>query len=51
MGLEQKRQRIIDDMSYLPDRFERFTYIVDYAKDRPPLPGEVRSEPFRVEGC
>jgi cysteine desulfuration protein SufE len=51
MALEEKRQRIIDDMSYLPDRFERFTYIVDYAKDRGPLPEAMRNETFRVEGC
>lgn len=51
MGLEEKRQRIVDDMSYLPDRFERFTYIVDYAKDRTTIPDELRNDTFRVEGC
>lgn len=51
MGLQEKRQRIIDDMSFLPDRFERFTYIVDYGKDRDDLGEDLRTETFRVEGC
>ncbi|NDV61838.1 SufE family protein [Puniceicoccales bacterium CK1056] len=51
MSLEEKRKRIVDDMSYLPDRFERFTYIVDYAKDRETIPEELRTDTFRVEGC
>ena len=51
MGLQEKRQRMIEEMSYLPDRFERFTYVVDYAKDRPSLPPELRMDSFRVEGC
>lgn len=51
MGLKEKRQHLIDEMSYLPDRFERFTYVVDYAKDRPGLPTELRLDSFRVEGC
>lgn len=51
MALKEKRDRIVEDMSFLPDRFERFTYIVDYAKDREALPESLRSEAFRVEGC
>lgn len=51
MGLPEKRQRLIEEMSYLPDRFERFTYVVDYAKDRPSLPQGLRMDSFRVEGC
>ncbi len=51
MSLDEKRARIIEDMSYLPDRFERFTYLVDFGKNQEPLPDEYRTEPFRVEGC
>jgi cysteine desulfuration protein SufE len=51
MALAEKSQRIVEDMSFLPDRFERFTYLVDYAKDREPLPESLRTETFRVEGC
>jgi cysteine desulfuration protein SufE len=51
MGLQEKRQRLIDDMSYLPDRYERFTYVVDYAKDRETIPDDLRTDTFKVEGC
>jgi len=51
MALQEKRQRLVDDMSFLPDRFERFTYIVDYGKDREQLSEDVRTDTFRVEGC
>jgi len=51
MSLDEKRNRIIEDMSYLPDRFERFTYLVDFGKNQPPLEKEYRTETFRVEGC
>ena len=51
MGLQEKRQRLIDDMSFLPDRYERFTYVVDYAKDRETIPDDLRTDTFKVEGC
>lgn len=51
MALAEKRQRIVEDMQFLPDRFERFTYLVDYAKDREGLPDSLRTDAFRVEGC
>ena len=51
MPIEEIRHRIVDDMSYLPDRFERFTYIVDFAKEKPALDEAYRTETFRVEGC
>ena len=51
MALEEKRDRIVEDMSFLPDRFERFTYIVDFGKDREALPDDVRTDTFKVEGC
>jgi len=51
MALQEKRQRLVDDMSFLPDRFERFTYIVDYGKDRDALGDDLRTDSFRVEGC
>ena len=51
MSLEEKRTKIIEDMSFLPDRFERFTYIVDYGRDQEPFPEDLRDDTFRVEGC
>jgi len=51
MSLEEKRTRIVEDLSYLPDRFERFTYLVDYGRGKDPLPQEFKTETFRIEGC
>ncbi|MGC9451019.1 MAG: SufE family protein [Oceanipulchritudo sp.] len=51
MSLEEKRKRLVEEMSILPDRFERFTYVVDYGKEHDPLPEELRADPFKVEGC
>jgi len=51
MSLDEKRQKIVDDLSFLPDRFERFTYIVDFGRDHEPLPEALRLDSFRVEGC
>lgn len=51
MSLADKRQQIIDDMSVLPDRFERFSYIVDQGKAQGDLDSSLRMDQFRVEGC
>ncbi len=51
MSLEEKRARIVEDMSFLPDRFERFTYLVDYGRNEEQFSGELRTDTFRVEGC
>ena len=37
MSLSEKRNRLVEDLSYLPDRFERFTYLVDYGRNKETL--------------
>ena len=51
MSLAEKSSRIVEEMSYLPDRFERFTYLVDYGRNQAQFPTELQTETFRVEGC
>lgn len=51
MSLSDKRTRIVEEMSFLPDRFERFTYIVDYGRDHEDFPASLRTSTFQVEGC
>lgn len=51
MALLEKREKIVADMSVLPDRFERFQYIVDVGKSAPPLGDDEHTDTFRVEGC
>lgn len=51
MALKEKRDRIVEDMGYLPDRFERFTYLVDIGRNQSAFPDSLRTETFQVEGC
>lgn len=51
MSLDEKKQRIVEDMSVLPDRFERFQYIVDFGRETAALEEALRIDTFRVEGC
>lgn len=51
MSMKAKRERLIEEMGYLPDRFERFSYIVDFGKNVESLPEEFKTETFKVEGC
>jgi cysteine desulfuration protein SufE len=51
MSLEEKRTRIVEEMNYLPDRFERFTYLVDYGRNQAAFPEEFRTDTFLIEGC
>ena len=51
MSLEEKRTRIVEEMNYLPDRFERFTYLVDYGRNQAAFPKEFRTDTFLIEGC
>ena len=51
MSIEEKKKSIVEDVSYLPDRFERFQYIVDYGKRMPELESAMRSSTFLIEGC
>ncbi len=51
MSMQEKRRRILEDLQVLPDRFERFTWLVDIGRAREPLPESFRTDVFRVEGC
>ncbi len=51
MSLEEKRTRIVEEMNYLPDRFERFTYLVDFGRNQAAFPAEFRTDTFLIEGC
>ncbi len=51
MSLEEKRTRIVEEMNYLPDRFERFTYLVDYGRNQAAFPDELQTDTFLIDGC
>ncbi|MBK9990574.1 MAG: SufE family protein [Verrucomicrobia bacterium] len=51
MSLAERHQRLIEDLSLIPDRQERLTVIVDRSRKLPPFPAAERSAENRVAGC
>lgn len=51
MSMASKQQAIVDAMMILPDRFEKFQYIVDAGRAAGSLEPSLRTDTFRVEGC
>ena len=51
MTLEQKKNDLIERLSFLENGQERLAYIVDSAKKFPLLPKELKMPQYRVEGC
>jgi cysteine desulfuration protein SufE len=49
--LDEKLQRVLDDLDLLEDPHERLAILVDRAKRIPPLPAEMRVDANRVRGC
>jgi cysteine desulfuration protein SufE len=49
--LEEKKNDLIERLSYLENGQERLAYIVDAAKKFPALPKEFKTAEYRVEGC
>jgi len=44
-------QDLIEEFSIIPDAYERFAFVVDRAKNLPPLAEEEKIDPFLVAGC
>lgn len=51
MTLDEKKQALIDDLSVIEDPQERFAFLIDQARNRPPLAPEHKVPEFLVEGC
>ncbi|MFW5883742.1 MAG: SufE family protein [Verrucomicrobiota bacterium] len=51
MTLQEKRDRLVEDLSVIEDDFERFGYIIDMGKTAQPLPDELKLDEFLIEGC
>lgn len=51
MSLAERHQRLIEDLSLIPDRQERLTVIIDRSRKLPPFPATERSAENRVSGC
>ena len=51
MSILEKRDQIVDELMPFEDHFERFSYIIDRAKNHPPLDEVYKIETFLIEGC
>ena len=51
MSIEQKRDRLVDELIPFEDPFERFAYVIDRAKAIPPLDDEYKIDTFLIKGC
>ncbi|MEM0896211.1 MAG: SufE family protein [Verrucomicrobiota bacterium] len=47
----EREAQLIDELSFLPDSFERMTHLVENDKRRPGLPEEEKLEERLVSGC
>lgn len=50
-GLADKRQALVDELSFIEDPYERFAYIIDLGKSHPAVADEFKRPMFEVEGC
>ena len=51
MSIEQKRDQLIEELMPFEDPLERFSYVIDRAKDAPGLEDEYKIETFLIKGC
>ncbi len=51
MELEAKKQSLIEEITLIPDAYERLGYIVERGKKAKGLSEDLRIEAFKIEGC
>ena len=51
MTLEEKKQRIVEDLSFIEDPHERLGYIIDLGKTAEGLDESFKTDQYRIEGC
>ena len=51
MTLEQKKDALVEEITLIPDPYERLGYIVDRGKKAEGLPEDLRIDSFKIEGC
>ena len=51
MTLEQKKDALVEDITLIPDAYERLGYIVDRGKKADGLTEDLRIDSFKIEGC
>ena len=51
MTLEEKKNALVEEITLIPDPYERLGYIVDRGKQTEGLTEDLRIESFKIEGC
>lgn len=51
MELEAKKQSLIEEITLIPDAYERLGYIVERGKKAKGLSEDLRIDAFKIEGC
>ena len=51
MTLEQKKDALVEEITLIPDAYERLGYIVDRGKKADGLTEDLRTDSFKIEGC
>ena len=51
MNLKDKQNALVEEITLIPDAYERLGYIVECGKKAPGLPDDLRMDSFKIEGC
>lgn len=51
MSINEIQDEIIEDFSFTDDWVDRYTMLIDYGKDLPPFPEELRTQQNLIDGC
>lgn len=51
MTLEEKKNALVEEITLIPDAYERLGYIVDRGKKAEGLPKDLQIDTFKIEGC
>lgn len=51
MTLEEKKTALLEEITLIPDAYERLGYIVDRGKKAEGLTEDLRIDSFKIEGC
>ncbi|MGJ8638774.1 MAG: SufE family protein [Opitutaceae bacterium] len=51
MNLKEKQEALVEEITLIPDAYERLGYIVERGKTAEGLPEDLRIDSFKIEGC
>ena len=51
INLKEKQDALVEEITLIPDAYERLGYIVECGKKAPGIPDDLRIDSFKIEGC